>query len=653
MSKEARERLATKSVQFHLDHVMPTFDRLGSAIRAQAPASWKAGFLDQNFKHKRYRDRLGTNEKNVKKISIKDDLAYKYSALPENSIRVLTVLPGSGNSSIETTLTPHSIKELHEFDALSYTWGLAPPSQTITIDGKLLAVTLNLGNALRQMRQAENPRRLWIDAICINQMDMDERSYQVTLMREVYMAASLVVVWIGTETADTVPAFDLMRKLAEAKASPNLPQRPILPQDLAALNLPPSDDPSWESLDTIYWRPWYTRVWIVQEISLAKKAVVLCGSQSIGWAEFGDLAVFQSRHLMGRFTGVDPARLESLVRISNEINREVKVELGRLLFYTRSFLATNPRDHIYALLGLSELQIVPNYKAPVRDVLVEATSELLRAAGNIHLLTGVSDSFWSAVEGLPTWVPDWTTPVRAPELLTVLTNPYPRATGETTAQFSIAGDVLSMEGAVIDTVEDIASALHIVHNKGGIGAKLLGKATSQEILDMDKAKRLLSWERVALRLATYPTGDTVETVLHQTLTAGQRLGEPDYDTPDARSQWYAAFRSRWVQPFEKFKFEDMSSGTSDDNAAVAAGFDQALWNSCLGRRLFVTKKGYMGIAPSSTTRGDQVALFAGGVTPYIIRKVKTRFRFVGDCYVHGIMHGEALDASSFGTLDLV
>lgn len=87
-----------------------------------------------------------------------------------------------------------------EFDALSYCWGAVTPRAEVFCDGRRISIGPNLFSALRALRHGTRPRVVWVDAICINQVDLDEKKIQVPLMGQIYSKAAAVQIWLGDDT---------------------------------------------------------------------------------------------------------------------------------------------------------------------------------------------------------------------------------------------------------------------------------------------------------------------------------------------------------------------------------------------------------------------------------------------------------------------
>ena len=212
--------------------------------------------------------------------------------------------PMTGLSSSEFDIDDDSWVEVTgirpSYEALSYTWGTTKskePAYVLTSESSshssILPMTLEIGEnlaiALKHLR-SESPRLLWIDAICINQMDPSERGTQISRMGEIYKAADRVVVWLGPESKKSSLAIStldylgrqivLFRSFRFARA-PDTTETEIWSRPTFQL---PYSDVTWQAIRDFFKRPWFERVWIVQEIQLASsKSILMCGPDILSW----------------------------------------------------------------------------------------------------------------------------------------------------------------------------------------------------------------------------------------------------------------------------------------------------------------------------------------------------------------------------------
>ena len=183
-----------------------------------------------------------------------------------------------------------------QYLAVSYTWGPSTneeaarevtnnPSQSITCNGHDVLITTNLYNFLVRVASKDIARyEMWFDILCINQSDDIERSKQVKMMASIYNSAQLVVIWLGEEDQYTEDAFALVRRLGSLE-EPNL--KSITPRSMASeatltLLHPYGDLKYWTAVTKLFQRRYFTRIWIIQEITLARRRLAICGSHEIG-----------------------------------------------------------------------------------------------------------------------------------------------------------------------------------------------------------------------------------------------------------------------------------------------------------------------------------------------------------------------------------
>jgi hypothetical protein len=205
-----------------------------------------------------------------------------------------TSVPSAQNS--DQTPSQHYYRFLWgDFAALSYVWGEKSNTRKILVNGQEMQVTRNLEEALRHLSSESKfvaEYKLWIDAICINQSDLEERGRQVSRMRNIYGSAWSVIAWLGEGKSDSSRAIGLVKQLADADANGNA-------QDLESKlrkNLDCMRVGVWFALQEFMLRPYLTRMWIIQELVLGGyTATIRAGSHSIDWSTFckGTCVLFQ------------------------------------------------------------------------------------------------------------------------------------------------------------------------------------------------------------------------------------------------------------------------------------------------------------------------------------------------------------------------
>ena len=338
-------------------------------------------------------------------------------------IRLIKILPGADLEIIECTLRPYSLDDDPRYEALSYCWG--DPTKTIPIlcNGARLNITLNLESALRQFRSDGEPLMMWVDAICINQDDLDERSQQVRIMREIYQQAQRTVIWLGEKSEDSDVAIstckrfimslcardDMMDLIADYKSQNPYHRRP---KSFKSLGLPSEKEVF--ALTSLFKRAWFQRIWVVQEVGVATDVIMVCGQQKIDFDIFllgVILIVSVSRH-------IGKSQIDHLLGCLFFVNaREWQEEktavfdLLALLRYTRSFCSTDPRDKVFALFGLTHTDLVrldlrADYHFATTDVYQNVALAILQETRDLGILE-TSRGATKLRGTLPSWVPDW------------------------------------------------------------------------------------------------------------------------------------------------------------------------------------------------------------------------------------------------------
>ncbi|RYP14302.1 hypothetical protein DL765_006467 [Monosporascus sp. GIB2] len=215
---------------------------------------------------------------------------YRYNPLPTTAklIRLLTVHPGSRTDDIHIELqgTPVDLDDEHlvSYEALSYTWGSEDDPVMVKFGpgGRLrYPVTRNLADALPYLRYPDRARTIWIDAICIDQKNDGEKSIQVAMMGEVFQKASRVIAWLGPETGTTRRAIELFEEIGSQVDIVDWSTGTLRPSH-AAHNRTLGDQSlplrltfnDIQAIKDIFERPWFRRLWVRQEVNLARLARV-------------------------------------------------------------------------------------------------------------------------------------------------------------------------------------------------------------------------------------------------------------------------------------------------------------------------------------------------------------------------------------------
>lgn len=287
----------------------------------------------------------------------------KYSPLHKSSksIRLISIQPEEYSPlGLACSFRKSPLAQCPPFRALSYTWGTATEApKTLFVDGQSLLIRPNLWYALCSIREQfkeckdhlRRPILLWVDAICIDQENVAERNRQVNLMNEIFSKADSVIVWLGT----SVPTIDLALEIMDD----------VLSNGETALKCFNKSSDRSRALLHLFRHPYWTRLWVVQEIMLAKKLFVLCGNSLHAWERFSEF--FNSLRALSLSSSnaswqgtVDSILLSPANTLFG--NRYTWISLRTNHAYRLRDLLTmwamqkcqDPRDMIFGLLGLTE-----------------------------------------------------------------------------------------------------------------------------------------------------------------------------------------------------------------------------------------------------------------------------------------------------------
>jgi hypothetical protein len=263
----------------------------------------------------------------------------------------------------------------YEYEALSYAWGTAISQSRVLVDGIDLRVTESLDQGLRRIRCKDRSRMLWIDALCINQRDITERSHQVQHMAKIYRTAKQVLIWLGEwpSCASCSNPDECQTLWMNMLREEEWGSQSLIPYHIA------------RRFADILAHPWFSRLWVIQELALAEtEPIVLIGSLTVRWSDLADTA---TDVLYIRWSEM-PDDIGLLDQFESGWLRIYALDMIRsrshshqglywCLIISRKAIATNPRDKVYGLLGLCEFQasepIVPDYSKSLQHVLAEAT----------------------------------------------------------------------------------------------------------------------------------------------------------------------------------------------------------------------------------------------------------------------------------------
>jgi Heterokaryon incompatibility protein (HET) len=514
--------------------------------------------------------------------------------------------------------------------ALSYAWGSTERVDTVRVNGYKLPITQSLSEALRAIFQYARDRELlfWADSLCIDQNDVAERGHQVQLMHDIYNHAQLVAVWLGPGDEDSAFAVDTMAVWRERIDSEKLPNREALRTFVQGAPLSDKvlfgDREGRDAFRTIIRREWWSRAWIVQESTANSKegTIFFCGSDVFDWD-----SLITGLHIVDKTINMDNAfndaegRARQLHNFHQDREGYLHVSFMAALAVIRTFNCRDPRDKVYSALGMAmdivPGDFVPDYEKSTGEVYKDVARWCLTKAAEGHRLDFLGyvrrtyeGSHYVEPGDIPTWTPDWRVKIHL-RPLEKYKDPYDKtsekvykASGDRRAQVRVAGGQLHVKGFVVDRITRVWMPCRKAFKVNPVPVRSWFPDNPDE---------------------KYFTGETMEEAFCRTITADNWRVNVDWDllnsdrhdlTPEQREG-------------QKMMKTDVAEAT-------------------IGRRFFETANGYMGLALGAAAVGDDVCLFLGGSVLYVLRKKEDGpYEFMGECYTHGLMDGEALKEDSY------
>ncbi|KAJ8131818.1 hypothetical protein O1611_g1808 [Lasiodiplodia mahajangana] len=508
------------------------------------------------------------------------------------------------------------------YEALSYAWGspkkdetvqvmtLATEAERTSLRVRKLGITRNLADALRHLRFHDRPRTMWIDAICIDQSNTQEQSGQVRRMGRIYTLASRVVAWLGPSFPDSSLALKVLRMIGEEIE---------LTIDLCFTPSPQCSHVDWYRPETrlpftmnefaavarLCETEYMERLWVVQELQLANaKSVVVCGNEEMALPYF--------RRAISRLTATRQGVPQELYRVIRRADRMCRptcyTKLAPLIYQCSDRRCTDARDKVYSLINLvnqaEREYIVVDYSKTPLDVFKqpfltsmahEKRLGQLRYAG----LGALSISSW------PTWLPNWSQHIRVTIEVDV---GFQTSSISASQAMYIAPNKLEVTGLSFATVSAVT---HVLNLQDGFSE--MGEMLREAGLQISET-------------SIYPNGESRIDAYIQTIAMGRVMERNPQSRP-------AVGELREV-------LTRLASGLETGELPPQVTSRLGIADKCC---IFTMANGYVGLFRGRLHPGDEVFIILGCAVPMILRpRPCGGYNVVGDCYVHGVMDGEAL-----------
>jgi hypothetical protein len=625
-----------------------------------------------------------------------------YTPLKDREIRLLVIESSSDADTVVTCCVQTVSLDINpEYIALSYVWGDAAITTKILVNEEDFAATVNLAAALRQLRafRADDsmnpinrlPSFLWVDAICINQNDIPERNSQVQLMRDIYQNSVVVISWLGPEADGSTEVISTLRNVSqEIQAIPPGANQFDWLSRYPDLLLQQSQTRSRISnaLQLFWKRDYWKRIWITQEIVLPRDILLICGAEIISWGHlkmiYQWLVAAREKYELPSFMDEGQYILlfnsESILNlgpiIGNMPLRDLwhdpehqNIPLDHLNAHDQSsrLQATDPRDKVYGLLGITDSTVVPDYSKSVKEVYIEATLNLFRVCGLTVTLCLVGKVHRNNFE-LPSWTGDWSSSL---EDGSSIQKPLDSIDGaEEEPRLFIwkpeAPSVLMVLGKQIGEVTDLGPTSYaleferrawdicqhyLAKYRGWLYRRSvpllqtllrllfhhdpLGHDTKIEVGSVEFHRLGVAFIWVLCNHGEYKDLGNLDIYRKSFPKLGLATGLDFASTFDQQLLGEAATEF----PFPTVDaFEALKNMTIEDYVRIHTAFKATLE----GNLVFGIGNEFIGIGPDSTLEGDVVCVFAGCRVPILLRRERDHYRLVGPCAVQDLMNEELM-----------
>lgn len=617
---------------------------------------------------------------------------YAFSDLTEpTNFRLMTILPGKYEEALQCTILECQLQNSSSYEALSYAWGateaLDECHPIISLNKEEFTISSTLEQALRRLRKLDTARVMWIDRVCIDQDNIDERNRQVAIMPDIYRGAVRVIAWIGEKSNDSDRALSFLKEMAmhhkytmrhlwingarlgsdtssecgegeradytkEADdmgssnfaddfTQPRMPgldekersemkgmsrsdlwkkimlnqkQRghiitgyPVLYDSSYYPFFKNSRQLDWEAVDNLLARLWWSRTWVVQEIWLAKDAILLCGDSSLKWKTFKKAMEYQEGWddmgclVRGTKRWETWSTLKSRYGLAIHISQKrlLGSRLSDILWNTWDRDATDPKDKVFAILGL----VGENYSVTLPNVdFSKSTEEVYREIASLIITKENSLDILLAASGLasganmPSWVPDWR-----------------RSANEYRPALFVNASFMRMQCYHAGSTD--AVYFH------GHGYSASGAMEPQAIFHDDL-------NVLQVRAVVFDTIAEVSTDFGSGLSAANIIDHAQ--TLTCNSHTSGSLSSKSAISDEELK-KVLTAGCFIDNGSLRTE-NMVIENVMRLRRFFITNGGNLSIGPSRLQVGDVISIIAGCNFPMVLRAVGSYFNLVGEAY---------------------
>jgi len=561
--------------------------------------------------------------------------------------RLVKLLPKKKETyQLECEIIHTSLLNPPKYVAISYAWGDGFDKKAIALEGDDgFLVHASLHDALVAVRKWDQSILVWIDGLSIDQGNKVERAAQVQSMDQIYTKATYVAIWLGPEMNDSGRAIRALEELRGGRR--------------ASEWIDTVDQGDRVALRSLFDRDYWKRLWVVQEVYHARKKMIYCGSSKLPWHVHKKASDALWQHESDPYLRTGPSSFPDV----DHLMKLGPNSLLEVLRACRKKLSENPRDKIFGVLGLlpsdvrKHLQV--SYEKSIKTLYIDVAQLIIPSTRRLDL---IREAIYFPPQvnsaNLPTWCPDW---AQIPETSSLSTEDY-SASGNTYAQYDFTDGLrkLEMSAIELDVIDTTGVAVGTLCGlQDYLMAFLNWRALLLSFFNVDKDQETMHPcvfdFCFTLSLGHCPKGwqDHWTEACYQVFSSftQERLPRLELDHNFRRHQY-----SRMVAQSDRRSFIQKHFGDRMVSlvlvipyccVAFACRLTRANVRSQLqmGRTFCITRDGSrLGMGTGFMRRGDIVVVPFGCSTPILLRAEgqSDEFRYVGDVYIHGYMHGEAL-----------
>lgn len=580
-----------------------------------------------------------------------DDIeVYAFSPIAPDEIRLLVLEPGRGEEPLSCTLRAHRLADKPRYEAISYPWGEIDLCHEIWCDGRPLSITRRLRDVLRQCRLPDRYRVLWVDFVCINQLDVREKARQVASMSKIYTQSERVLICFGPdrtggcaqEACSWLYRFNQFFESTVRGIRGRYNAFPFLGR-----RDPLSRDPRWSSVAALAGQPWFERGWVVPEVSLAKDALICWGNARIDWLWVLRSITWALRRSISVYCSFNLPEWELHMMMYTSRYKDEAITMwpwGGLVENTfldaldlaRLFDYNDERDRVYSILSLpvaerirGSFSIDYSNTRTVSQVFKHFACRYLDRTHDLMLLhyTENTEATFSLNHPCPSWVPQWLSSAnrRGPNLTRfdkIISRESPILPWVCVRE---GDNILRVRGVMMDSIALVSSLLTDPMSVNAMAS--------------------VWWQRVRYIKSTYHGFPPIYAFFRALFSRSP----PTNLTPE-QIEAAADVLVQRLEACGRGGDAGAASDAAEDDLNTAVGL---LWDHIQklvhDRRVAVTVRGYYCLVPGVTRVKDSCAVIFGTATPFILRGTEglNHYKLVGDAFMTST---QAVDMAAGDTL---